>query len=444
MPFAYAQWIAEFCVSMLPNCTLKTLCEYTIERAVLFVKTANIKVVSNLGKLENSYTVIEIDHFLQLDVCDALIKLAKEKGVRDSTIVDDRGTSVLDLHTRKSKQTWLKDADDVVVSDLSAAVSRLTQMPVSHQEDLQVVSYPVSGYYNAHFDASFHPSVIPLMNRGCGPRLYTFLVYLNDDFQGGETDFPQIGVTIKPAKGKAIIFQNIDDNFDLIPESMHAGCKVTKGTKWVANKWIRIWPFELAAIAHANATKQCYKRIWPTTPAMIYNNIMTYNSPFICQSKIASVEIIEIEDFLTSNACDQLASGTATLLAIDADMTEQLAAILPIPWRDKTAHIQPLSLYAHHNMAAVFFSLYIFLDDADGAGVYFPYMQRTIDAKKGKAFGVFNLDDTLLWNPASSHKSVKDSRIAQKHVTVMPAGFHHSIDRDRLIETLKDMKMIES
>jgi prolyl 4-hydroxylase len=69
------------------------------------------------------------------------------------------------------------------------------------------------------------------------------LIYLNDDFEGGETDFILANRTIIPKKGKAILFYNVDINLTLIPESVHVGRKVRNGTKWIANKWIRVFPF---------------------------------------------------------------------------------------------------------------------------------------------------------------------------------------------------------
>lgn len=50
----------------------------------------------------------------------------------------------------------------------------------------------------------------------------TFMIYLNDDFIGGETSFDEI--TIKPQAGTALCF---------IHEQKHEGCPVTEGVKYV-------------------------------------------------------------------------------------------------------------------------------------------------------------------------------------------------------------------
>lgn len=422
MPLTYLHEIARYGISWLPNGKLKDNCEWALQRALFFVKTTNIKVVSNLGKCPN-YTVFEIDSFLSPEECDRIVQIAKEKGVVDSTIIDDRGTRVLDLFTRKSKQTWLKDADDPMVAQVSQWVADITDLPVAHQEDLQVVSYPEGGYYNAHFDASFHPDVIPNMNRGCGPRLYTFLIYLNDDFEGGETDFPEAGVCVKPKKGKAILFQNIDNHQDLIPESMHAGCPVVNGTKWIANKWIRIWPFELATIANSLSAHNDKTKVYPRSLEMMKYNLYAYNSPCIKKQKLDQVDIIEME-----GTCDVTDMNDA-----DAHLTQVLAQVLPIPMNDKALHITSMRRLVD-DCADVYglpiIRLYLFTED-DGV-IEFPYLKKVIECRKGKVVVVFTLDDTLLYNVAAVHRLTCDpSYVYTKSAMTLPTTFQTALDDPR-------------
>merc|ERR1712196_386149 len=48
-----------------------------------------------------------------------------------------------------------------------------------------------------------------------------------------------MGLKVRPRKGQALVFYSLkpDGNFD--PQSLHGGCPVVKGEKWVATKWIR-------------------------------------------------------------------------------------------------------------------------------------------------------------------------------------------------------------
>ena len=51
----------------------------------------------------------------------------------------------------------------------------------------------------------------------------SFLIYLNDDFQGGETEFRKI-TTVVPKKGMALVFMH---------NLRHEGKEVLSGTKYV-------------------------------------------------------------------------------------------------------------------------------------------------------------------------------------------------------------------
>ena len=76
-------------------------------------------------------------------------------------------------------------------------------------------------------------------------RYATLLLYLNDNFGGGQTNFPRAinpthhdGLTVTPQKGKAVLFYNMlpDGNVDDL--SQHQALPVTEGEKWLANLWI--------------------------------------------------------------------------------------------------------------------------------------------------------------------------------------------------------------
>ena len=67
----------------------------------------------------------------------------------------------------------------------------------------QFLGYPVGGHYIEHNDAE-------TFDRGewrkIADRDVSFLFYLNSEFGGGELEFTQLGLTIKPKKGMMIAF----------------------------------------------------------------------------------------------------------------------------------------------------------------------------------------------------------------------------------------------
>ena len=109
------------------------------------------------------------------------------------------------------------------------------QMPYENYEMLQIQKYTKDQTYGYHYDCINLPGS---KTRVRNDRISTFLVYLNDDFEGGETDFNFLGITIKPKKGMALFFEYWKDDLEKI-KSKHAGFPVKEGEKWIITCWIR-------------------------------------------------------------------------------------------------------------------------------------------------------------------------------------------------------------
>ena len=68
---------------------------------------------------------------------------------------------------------------------------------------------------------------------------WTALIWLNDDYDGGKTDFPDAGVRVKGGVGDLLLFHNVTASGSPDERMMHAGLPVTRGVKWMASRWIR-------------------------------------------------------------------------------------------------------------------------------------------------------------------------------------------------------------
>jgi hypoxia-inducible factor prolyl 4-hydroxylase len=193
---------------------------------------------------------------------------------------------------RQSNQTWLKQGpqSSAFLQTLKQRVQEVVKLPkfiVQESEQLQVVQYYDGGHYHTHHDSTEYT-----------PRYLTLLYYLTDVEEGGETAFPMAdtnvttwneegltpegwgGITytaedkwnlsytanchrsvyVKPTKGKAILwYTHLSASCPtgqekgcklgpLDPFSLHGGCDVHKGIKWIANNWINVaadkkgWP----------------------------------------------------------------------------------------------------------------------------------------------------------------------------------------------------------
>jgi prolyl 4-hydroxylase len=171
-----------------------------------------------------------IDDFLTPEECDEIIKIAEEVGLKPSTVYQSsEETHKSDTVSRISEQVWLKDSQSEIVKKIESKVSELSGMPIKNQEDLQVVKYVDNGFFKNHWDL---PDSYKKYQ-----RYMTFLMYLNDDFEGGETVFPKLQTTVFPKKGRVAIFYNSDLEGNKLEDSLHSG-NIVKGTKWICTKWV--------------------------------------------------------------------------------------------------------------------------------------------------------------------------------------------------------------
>ena len=107
-------------------------------------------------------------------------------------------------------------------------------------EPFAVLHYAPGEEYGEHYD--YLDPAIPayaaeLAQRG--QRVATCLMYLNDDYEGGETDFPKLDVSFKGKKGDALIFFSVDASGRPDARTVHAGRTPTRGEKWLLSQFFR-------------------------------------------------------------------------------------------------------------------------------------------------------------------------------------------------------------
>ncbi|XP_044146779.1 prolyl 4-hydroxylase subunit alpha-3 [Bufo gargarizans] len=140
---------------------------------------------------------------------------------------------------RISKSAWLKDTADPVVRNLDVRIAAATGLHAKapYAEYLQVVNYGIGGHYEPHFDyATSRKS--PLYRTNTGNRIATFMIYLSSVHLGGSTAFVYANISTPVVKNAAVFWWNLHRNGEGNEDTLHAGCPVLVGSKWVANKWI--------------------------------------------------------------------------------------------------------------------------------------------------------------------------------------------------------------
>ena len=97
-------------------------------------------------------------------------------------------------------------------------------------EPVQLLGYPVGGHYKGHNDGETFNMETRQWER-CMPRDVSFLFYLNDQYGGGELEFYDLGLTIKPKKGMMIAFPSYK-------EFAHKVHPVTWGHRYTLVSWV--------------------------------------------------------------------------------------------------------------------------------------------------------------------------------------------------------------
>lgn len=168
--------------------------------------------------IQHSPTIWAIDHFLSTEECAVLIKMSEELGYEEAEVSAPGGARMMKglrnnyrlLYPNEvlADQFWQKLKDhcpDFIENNQAVGLN----------EQFRFYKYEFDQRFKRHIDGRFR------RNDQEESRI-TFMIYLNEDFEGGETSFDQ--VSIQPKTGSALCF---------IHEQKHEGCPVTKGIKYV-------------------------------------------------------------------------------------------------------------------------------------------------------------------------------------------------------------------
>lgn len=175
-----------------------------------------------------------VEGLLSADECAYLIDTVGSR-VQPSMVVDPATRRRIPNPVRDSHGTNVSPVDeDVVVNAINRRVADVTDTQWVQGEPLHLLRYAVGQQYKPHLDA------LPGVDN---QRATTVLLYLNDDFTGGETWFKG-GLTLRGRTGDAIVFRNLTADGQVDRRTEHAGLPVTSGTKWLATRWIRQRAFD--------------------------------------------------------------------------------------------------------------------------------------------------------------------------------------------------------
>ena len=185
--------------------------------------------------------------FVSEPVCDWLIERARGKLERARVYDAYQKTDVVDESRTNSCAVFNAMEADLVQMMVQARMSAGCGQPMAHMEASTVLHYAVGETIGNHYDFvdPAHPGYDEEIRR-FGNRVVTFLVYLNADYEGGETHFPRIGVSHSGQRGEGLYFVNTHADGRPNLATLHSGRPPTRGEKWIFSQFVRDRP-ELSA-----------------------------------------------------------------------------------------------------------------------------------------------------------------------------------------------------
>ena len=203
--------------------TLALLDKMAIDEAGDPLKLPTAEVLSerpDIRRIERLFTATE---------CDYLRRLA-EPDYEPSVVNDSLGRPMRDPIRTSDGATLHWMIEDPAVHALNRRLAAASGTSYDQGEATLILRYKGGQEYKPHFD---------FVRSEQNQRFMTVLVYLNHDYKGGETVFPEIGLSVKGRKGDALIFTSALPDRAVDPLSKHAGMPITSGVKYLCTKWIR-------------------------------------------------------------------------------------------------------------------------------------------------------------------------------------------------------------
>ena len=176
-------------------------------------------------------------------VCEWLI--GRARGRLERATVYDAVAKRDEVHEMRSNTLANFDYStlDVVQFLLQARMALSCGQRMQQFEAPMVLHYDVGQQIKPHFDfIDVHAPDYEQQIREQGQRMITFLLYLNDDYLGGETTFPKLGLVNRGSSCDGLYFINSHPDRSADRNMLHTGSPPTVGEKWIVSQFIRDIP----------------------------------------------------------------------------------------------------------------------------------------------------------------------------------------------------------
>ena len=193
----------------------------------------DMQIEKRLIELKEGSFIFEFNDSLSKDKCDEIIKRFENssdqhyQGRIGQNFKEDTSIKKSTDMVISGKDEW-KDIDELLFTSLAKALSRVKKQFEFFNGPFKDVGYAVQRtkpgeYYHWHVDSGSHQ---------LSDRQLVAIWYLNDiEGPGGETEFLNQAIKVKPETGKLILFPPFWTH-------EHRGVKLQKSVKYIATTWV--------------------------------------------------------------------------------------------------------------------------------------------------------------------------------------------------------------
>ncbi len=182
-----------------------------------------------------------VENLASPEMCGWIIAQAARR-LSPATVFDPNTGNPRSEWVRTNSQCYfMRDESDLVLLFLRARMAKIAELPVNWMEVPMVLHYAPGEEFLPHVD--FLDASLPGLARDLaerGQRVLTFLVSLNDGYEGGETEFPELQKRWKGRAGNALFFWNVEPDGTPDRRMVHAGLAPASGEKWLLSQWVRV------------------------------------------------------------------------------------------------------------------------------------------------------------------------------------------------------------
>jgi prolyl 4-hydroxylase len=195
--------------------------------------------------LSASPRIAGIEGMATPELCDWLVERARLKLGPAEVYDHETGGQRIEAVRTNSAAYFRWEDSDLLLFALRARMAAAAELPVYAMESTAVLHYTPGQEFLPHFDfldvsKPGHAKDVA----GRGQRVLTFLISLNEDYEGGQTEFPALEKRWKGRKGSALFFWNVEPDGSIDRRTLHAGLPPTRGEKWLLSQWMRGRPIQ--------------------------------------------------------------------------------------------------------------------------------------------------------------------------------------------------------